>query len=191
MPRNPHWDALEWDREPAKIKPLLEQVQVSYRNGAMGSSGREAEAADPTALSRRPARAPASPTRNRISWSPCSRRSLPRFSGGEFLVTGKREEASQSRSILPRYTGTPRLLRAALKTPRSTIQPDWFLVLNSKNRRDLPVPLRPSRRRYAPARKLGRVAHRLHLRSRQTNTMSARPGARCNRARQGSSPVTS
>ncbi len=39
--------AVEWEREPAKIKPFPEQVRVSYRNGVMGFSGREGEAADP------------------------------------------------------------------------------------------------------------------------------------------------
>lgn len=39
--------ALEWEREPAKIKPFPEQVRVSYHNGVMGFSGREGEAADP------------------------------------------------------------------------------------------------------------------------------------------------
>jgi enoyl-[acyl-carrier protein] reductase II len=39
--------ALEWEREPAKIKPFPEQVRVSYRNGVMGFSGREGQTADP------------------------------------------------------------------------------------------------------------------------------------------------
>ena len=39
--------ALEWEREPSKIKPFPEQVRVSYRNGVMGFSGREGETADP------------------------------------------------------------------------------------------------------------------------------------------------
>ena len=44
MIRTPY--ALEWEREPAKIRPFPEQVRVSYRNGVMGFSGREGEAAD-------------------------------------------------------------------------------------------------------------------------------------------------
>jgi enoyl-[acyl-carrier protein] reductase II len=39
--------AMEWEREPAKIKPFPEQVGVSYRNGVMGFSGREGHPADP------------------------------------------------------------------------------------------------------------------------------------------------
>ena len=39
--------ALEWEREPAKIKAFPEQVRVSYRNGVMGFSGRAGETADP------------------------------------------------------------------------------------------------------------------------------------------------
>ena len=39
--------ALEWEREPSKIKPFPEQVRVSYRNGVMGFSGREGQTADP------------------------------------------------------------------------------------------------------------------------------------------------
>ncbi len=39
--------ALEWEREPAKIKPFPEQVRVSYRNGVMGFPGREGQTADP------------------------------------------------------------------------------------------------------------------------------------------------
>jgi len=39
--------ALEWEREPARIKPFPEQVRVSYRNGVMGFSRREGETADP------------------------------------------------------------------------------------------------------------------------------------------------
>jgi enoyl-[acyl-carrier protein] reductase II len=38
--------ALEWEREPAKIKPFPEQARVSYRNGVMGFSGRAGETAD-------------------------------------------------------------------------------------------------------------------------------------------------
>jgi enoyl-[acyl-carrier protein] reductase II len=39
--------ALEWERDPSKIKPFPEQVQVSYRNGVMNFSGRRGETADP------------------------------------------------------------------------------------------------------------------------------------------------
>jgi enoyl-[acyl-carrier protein] reductase II len=39
--------ALEWEREPSKIRPFPEQVRVSYRNGVMGFTGREGQAADP------------------------------------------------------------------------------------------------------------------------------------------------
>lgn len=39
--------ALEWERDPSKIKPFPQQVIISQRNGVMGFSGREGEAADP------------------------------------------------------------------------------------------------------------------------------------------------
>ncbi|HZO83466.1 MAG TPA: nitronate monooxygenase [Candidatus Binataceae bacterium] len=38
---------MEWEREPARIKPYPEQVVVSYKNGVMGFSGRPGTSADP------------------------------------------------------------------------------------------------------------------------------------------------
>ncbi len=39
--------ALEWERDPSRIKPFPEQARVSYRNGVMGFTGRPGETADP------------------------------------------------------------------------------------------------------------------------------------------------